>query len=123
MSLLLVIWGTISSELGGVGDTVEVWGEVARVRLGSDWPRLEYAGTWTLSVFGVGDLLSRLRLKPVAKLNSRSLAMLMPKNFYIPKLLKFTHAKRKVSKLLTCNVPRVHFILVILLKNQTVLIG
>lgn len=61
MSLLLVICGTISNELGGVGDTVEVCGEVASVKLGSDWPKLEY-GTWTLSVFGVGDLLISERL-------------------------------------------------------------
>lgn len=41
----MVICGTISSEFGGVGDTVEVCGEVASVRFGSDWPRPEYAGT------------------------------------------------------------------------------
>lgn len=62
VSLLFVIWGTIRSEFGGVGDTVEVCGEVARVKFGSDWPKLEYAGTWTLNVLGVGDLLSRYRL-------------------------------------------------------------
>lgn len=60
--MLFVICGTMSNEFGGVGDTVEVCGEVARVRLGSDWPRLEYAGTWTLKVFGVGDLLNNERL-------------------------------------------------------------
>lgn len=51
----------MSNEFGGVGDTVEVCGEVASVKLGSDCPRLEY-GTWTLSVFGVGDLPNNERL-------------------------------------------------------------
>lgn len=63
VSLLLVICGTIKSELGGVGETVEVCGDVASVKLGKDWPRHEYAGTWTLKVLGVGDLLNNDRLQ------------------------------------------------------------
>ncbi|KAL0099832.1 hypothetical protein PUN28_019916 [Cardiocondyla obscurior] len=35
LSLLLVIWGTISNEFGGVGDTVEVCGEVASIKCSS----------------------------------------------------------------------------------------
>ena len=62
MSLLLVICGTIKSELGGVGETVEVCGEVANVRLGSDCPKFEKTGTCTLRVFGVGDLVNSERL-------------------------------------------------------------
>lgn len=59
MSLLLVIWGTIKREFGGVAETVDVCGEVASVKFGNDWPSPEYAGTWTLKVFGVGDLLNK----------------------------------------------------------------
>lgn len=77
MSLLLVICGTISNELGGVGDTVEVCGEVASVRLGSDWPRLEY-GTWTLSVFGVGDLLISDRLMNLGISFNKDVSNLFP---------------------------------------------
>lgn len=36
VSLLLVIWGTIRSEFGGVGETVDVCGDVASVRFGKD---------------------------------------------------------------------------------------
>lgn len=36
VSLLFVICGTISSEFGGVGETVEVCGDVASVKFGND---------------------------------------------------------------------------------------
>lgn len=36
VSLLFVICGTIRSEFGGVGETVDVCGEVANVKLGND---------------------------------------------------------------------------------------